>query len=74
MPDRHQTPEPHPVLRHLVRYNIALSSALLRCERGVLTALMTLLVLLILLNVATRYSRAFPSTGSTRQRYSPWSG
>jgi TRAP-type C4-dicarboxylate transport system permease small subunit len=39
-----------------VRWAIALSSALLRCERGALTALMTLLVLLILLNVATRYS------------------
>ncbi|MCO5112438.1 MAG: TRAP transporter small permease [Burkholderiaceae bacterium] len=56
MPDRHQTPAPHPVLRAPVRWAIALSSALLRCERGVLIALMTLLVLLILLNVATRYS------------------
>jgi len=39
-----------------VRWAIALSSALLRFERGALTALMTLLVLLILLNVVTRYS------------------
>jgi len=56
MSDRPLSAEPHPAPRAPVRWAIALSSALLRCERGALTALMTLLVLLILLNVATRYS------------------
>ncbi len=56
MSDRPLSAEHHPAPRAPVRWAIALSSALLRCERGALTALMTLLVLLILLNVATRYS------------------
>ncbi|AVO42412.1 TRAP transporter small permease [Simplicispira suum] len=56
MSDRILPPAPLPAPRAPVRWAIALSSALLRFERGVLTALMTLLVLLILLNVVTRYS------------------
>ena len=39
-----------------VRWAIGLSSALLRAERAGLTALMSLMVLLILANVVTRYS------------------
>lgn len=39
-----------------VRWVLALSTQVLRIERLLLTALMTLLVLLILLNVVTRYS------------------
>lgn len=39
-----------------VRWAIGLSSALLRAERAALTVLMTLMVLLILINVVTRYS------------------
>lgn len=39
-----------------VRWVLALSSQILRAERHALTGLMTLLVLLILFNVATRYS------------------
>ncbi|KRD55540.1 C4-dicarboxylate ABC transporter permease [Acidovorax sp. Root275] len=39
-----------------VRWVLALSTQVLRVERHLLTALMTLLVLLILLNVVTRYS------------------
>ena len=56
MSDRLLPPAPLPTPRGPVRWAIALSSALLRFERGALTALMTLLVLLILLNVVTRYS------------------
>ena len=54
MSDRLLPPAPLPTPRGPVRWAIALSSALLRFERGALTALMTLLVLLILLNVVTR--------------------
>ncbi|MBD9391178.1 TRAP transporter small permease [Acidovorax sp. ACV01] len=39
-----------------VRWVLALSTQVLRVERHLLTSLMTLLVLLILLNVVTRYS------------------
>jgi TRAP-type C4-dicarboxylate transport system permease small subunit len=39
-----------------IRWVLALSTQVLRVERHLLTALMTLLVLLILLNVVTRYS------------------
>ena len=39
-----------------VRWAMALSTAVLRAERAALTVLMGLLVLLILLNVVTRYS------------------
>ena len=56
MSDRLLPPAPLSTPRGPVRWAIALSSALLRFERGALTALMTLLVLLILLNVVTRYS------------------
>lgn len=56
MSDRLLPPAPLPTPRGPVRWAIALSSALLRFERGALTALMMLLVLLILLNVVTRYS------------------
>ncbi len=48
---------PHaPTPRAPVRWVLALSTQVLRVERYLLTALMTLLVLLILLNVVTRYS------------------
>lgn len=58
MSDRLLPPAPLPSPRGPVRWAVGLSSALLRFERGALTALMTLLVLLILLNVVTRYSGA----------------
>ena len=50
------TPPPAATPRAPVRWVLALSSHILRTERQVLTGLMTLLVLLILLNVATRYT------------------
>lgn len=49
-------PNPGVVAAAPVRWAVATSTALLRAERAALTALMTVLVLLILLNVATRYS------------------
>ena len=49
------TPEA-PAPRAPVRWWLALSTQVLRVERHLLTALMTLLVALILLNVVTRYS------------------
>ena len=57
MPSSHSpTPPPAATPRAPVRWVLALSSHILRTERQVLTGLMTLLVLLILLNVATRYT------------------
>ena len=57
MPTRTTPPAPQvPSPRAPVRWVLALSSQVLRIERHVLTALMTLLVLLILLNVVTRYT------------------
>ena len=50
------TPPPAATPRAPVRWVLALSSHILRAERLVLTGLMTLLVLLILLNVVTRYT------------------
>ena len=47
---------PAPTPRAPVRWVLALSTQVLRTERLLLTALMSLLVVLILLNVATRYS------------------
>lgn len=47
---------PAPTPRAPVRWALALSTQVLRTERLLLTALMSLLVVLILLNVATRYS------------------
>ena len=47
---------PAPTPRAPVRWVLALSTQVLRTERLLLTALMGLLVVLILLNVATRYS------------------
>lgn len=47
---------PGPAPHSPVRWALSLSSQVLRIERHLLTALMTLLVVLILLNVATRYS------------------
>ena len=57
MPSSHSpTPPPAATPRAPVHWVLALSSHILRTERQVLTGLMTLLVLLILLNVATRYT------------------
>jgi TRAP-type C4-dicarboxylate transport system permease small subunit len=57
MPSSHSpTPPPAATPRTPVRWVLALSSHILRVERYVLTGLMTLLVLLILFNVGTRYS------------------
>ena len=57
MPSTHSpAPPPAATPRAPVRWVLALSSHILRAERQVLTGLMTLLVLLILLNVATRYT------------------
>ena len=57
MPSSHSpTPPPAATPRAPVRWVLALSSHILRTERQVLTGLMTLLVLLILLNVVTRYT------------------
>ena len=53
------TPPDGPALAAPVRWVLNLSSLVLRVERSCLTALMTLLVALILLNVATRYT-GFP--------------
>jgi TRAP-type C4-dicarboxylate transport system permease small subunit len=50
------TPLPPAPPNRAVRWAIGLSGALLRVERSALTALMSLLVLLILFNVVTRYS------------------
>jgi TRAP-type C4-dicarboxylate transport system permease small subunit len=47
---------PAPTPRTPVRWVLALSTQVLRTERLLLTALMSLLVVLILLNVVTRYS------------------
>ena len=56
MSDR-PVPSPSLVASHApVRWAMALSTAVLRTERAALTVLMGLLVLLILLNVVTRYS------------------
>ncbi|MDR6153563.1 TRAP-type C4-dicarboxylate transport system permease small subunit [Acidovorax delafieldii] len=57
MPSTHSPASP-PVAkpRAPVRWVLTLSSHILRTERYVLTGLMTLLVLLILLNVVTRYT------------------
>ncbi len=52
-----QAPSPaHEAAHAPVRWAMALSTAVLRAERAALTVLMSLLVLLILLNVVTRYS------------------
>ncbi len=57
MPSPHSpAPPPAATPRAPVRWVLALSSHILRTERQVLTGLMTLLVLLILLNVVTRYT------------------
>ncbi|CAN7436740.1 TRAP transporter small permease [Acidovorax sp. LjRoot74] len=57
MPSSHSpAPPPAATPRAPVRWVLALSSHILRTERQVLTGLMTLLVLLILLNVVTRYT------------------
>lgn len=57
MPSPTSPSAPHaPTPRAPVRWLLALSTQVLRIERHLLTALMTLLVLLILLNVVTRYS------------------
>ena len=57
MPSSHSpTPPPAATPRAPGHWVLALSSHILRAERQVLTGLMTLLVLLILLNVVTRYS------------------
>lgn len=57
MPPTHSpAPPPAATPRAPVRWVLALSSHILRTERQVLTGLMTLLVLLILLNVVTRYT------------------
>ena len=57
MPSTHSpAPPPAATPRAPVRWVLALSSHILRTERQVLTGLMTLLVLLILLNVVTRYT------------------
>lgn len=57
MPSTHSSaPPPAATPRAPVRWVLAVSSHILRAERQVLTGLMTLLVLLILLNVATRYT------------------
>ena len=51
----HSPPSPgHPAPHVLVRALLAVSSAILRIERYALTALMSMLVLLVLLNVVTR--------------------
>ena len=56
MSDR-PVPSPSLAASHApVRWAMALSTAVLRTERAALTVLMGLLVLLILLNVVTRYS------------------
>lgn len=56
MSDR-PVPSPSLATSHApVRWAMALSTAVLRAERAALTVLMGLLVLLILLNVVTRYS------------------
>ena len=56
MSDR-PVPSPSLAASHApVRWAMALSTAVLRAERAALTVLMGLLVLLILLNVVTRYS------------------
>jgi TRAP-type C4-dicarboxylate transport system permease small subunit len=56
MSDRH-VPSPSLEASHApVRWAMGLSTAVLRAERAALTVLMSLLVLLILLNVITRYS------------------
>ena len=56
MSDR-PVPSPSLAASHApVRWAMALSTAVLRAERATLTVLMGLLVLLILLNVVTRYS------------------
>lgn len=56
MSDR-PVPSPSLAASHApVRWAMALSTAVLRTERAALTVLMALLVLLILLNVVTRYS------------------
>ena len=57
MPSTHSPASPPAATpRAPVRWVLALSSHILRTERQVLTGLMTLLVLLILLNVVTRYT------------------
>src|SRR3989344_1257942 len=57
MPTPNSPPAPQsPAPRAPVRWVLALSTQVLRMERHLLTALMTLLVLLILLNVVTRYT------------------
>lgn len=57
MPPPTSAPAPQaPTPRAPVRWVLALSTQVLRIERHLLTALMTVLVLLILLNVVTRYS------------------
>ncbi|MGN8002160.1 TRAP transporter small permease [Acidovorax sp. 22279] len=57
MPTPNRPPAPHSPAPHApVRWVLALSTQVLRMERHLLTALMTLLVLLILLNVVTRYT------------------
>lgn len=56
MSDRHVPSSSLEASHAPVRWAMALSTAVLRAERATLTVLMSLLVLLILLNVVTRYS------------------
>ena len=56
MSDRHVPSSSLEASHAPVRWAMALSTAVLRTERAALTVLMGLLVLLILLNVVTRYS------------------
>ena len=56
MSDRHVPSSSLEASHAPVRWAMALSTAVLRTERAALTVLMSLLVLLILLNVVTRYS------------------
>ncbi len=56
MSDRHVPSSSLEASHAPVRWAMALSTAVLRAERAALTVLMSLLVLLILLNVVTRYS------------------
>ena len=56
MSDRHVPSSSLEASHAPVRWAMALSTAVLRAERATLTVLMGLLVLLILLNVVTRYS------------------
>ena len=58
MTDHSPPPSGRPAPHALVRALLALSSGILRIERYVLTGLMSLLVLLVLLNVITRYGGA----------------